>query len=320
MRKMKKFLAILLAVVMVLSLVACGDKGKAEKYCWSCGEGISKKDSFCEYCGASVKDTGGESENENIPTSTTSENSAITTAKPNASKPSSNATIQNTTTRKVSSTTKTPSTNKPYTTTTTKAKEIPVETILFDKVTLSMMAGDTEMLGVTIYPYNATNPIIYWESSDNNIVSVDSLGNLTAISYGNAVISAHTSNGVYAVDCQVMVKSNPILTCRDFPLHLYSYDGKDYLGKLVTNEYDSDSIWNEYGTYGSKYQTKSIWNEYGAYGSQYQTTSAFNPYASKPPQIVTNSGTVIGYLTANEFRPNSYTIIQLERALKKVGQ
>ena len=197
---------------------------------------------------------------------------------------------------------------------------VPVEKILFDKISLSMIVGDTDVLGVTVYPYNATNQILYWESSDTNVVAVDATGNLTAKSYGSATISAHSANGVYAVDCQVVVKENPILGCNDFPLHLYSYDGKDYLGKLVTNKYDSNSIWNEYGTYGSKYQTNSIWNEYGKYGSKYQSTSAFNPYASQPPKIVTNSGRVLGYLTASEYKLNGYTIIQLERALKKVGQ
>ena len=113
---------------------------------------------------------------------------------------------------------------------------------------------------------------------------------------------------------------DPILNCNDFPLHLYSNDGKVYLGKLVTNKYDSDSIWNEYGEYGSKYRTNSIWNEYGTYGSKYNTNSAFNPYASSPPIIVTNSGTKIGYLTANEYKLNGYTITELERLLKSIGQ
>ena len=47
---------------------------------------------------------------------------------------------------------------------------------------------------------------------------------------------------------------------------LYMYGGKDgevYLGKLNANEYDPESIWNEYGKYGNKYNSNSIWNEYG---------------------------------------------------------
>jgi hypothetical protein len=52
---------------------------------------------------------------------------------------------------------------------------------------------------------------------------------------------------------------------------LYIYGGtneKDYLGKLNASKYDSESIWNPYGTYGNKYNSKSIWNQYGTYGSK----------------------------------------------------
>ncbi|MEK3674657.1 stalk domain-containing protein [Paenibacillus sp. FSL R10-2771] len=79
---------------------------------------------------------------------------------------------------------------------------------------------------------------------------------------------------------------------------LYSNDLKVYLGKLTTDKYDKDSIYNEYGTYGSKYQTKSIWNEYGTYGSKFSSESAFNELASTPPAIVYN-GEIFGHLTTN---------------------
>lgn len=49
---MKNVLAIILSIIMSFSFVACG---KAEKYCSSCGEGISKNVAFCEHCGASVQ-------------------------------------------------------------------------------------------------------------------------------------------------------------------------------------------------------------------------------------------------------------------------
>ncbi|MDE7127117.1 MAG: hypothetical protein K2O58_04380, partial [Bacteroidales bacterium] len=44
---------------------------------------------------------------------------------------------------------------------------------------------------------------------------------------------------------------------------LLIYGGKDndeYLGKLNASKYDSESIWNQYGKYGSRYNSKSIWN------------------------------------------------------------
>ena len=48
---------------------------------------------------------------------------------------------------------------------------------------------------------------------------------------------------------------------------LLIYGGSDhdvFLGKLNADCYDSESIWNEYGTYGSKYSSKSIWNASGS--------------------------------------------------------
>lgn len=75
---------------------------------------------------------------------------------------------------------------------------------------------------------------------------------------------------------------------------LLIYGGSDhdvFLGKLNADCYDSESIWNEYGTYGSKYSSKSIWNE----------------YASTPPVVVDSRGNFYGYLTANEFISQRYS-------------
>ena len=42
-------------------------------------------------------------------------------------------------------------------------------------------------------------------------------------------------------------------------LHLYGGKNHDvYLGCLNCDAYNSNSIWNEYGTYGSKYNSNSI--------------------------------------------------------------
>lgn len=100
-----------------------------------------------------------------------------------------------------------------------------------------------------------------------------------------------------------------------YPVHLYSYDMKVYLGKLVTNEYDTDSIWNPYGEYGSKYESNSIWNPYGEYGSKYSTKSPFNAYTSTPPVIIDNEGYFLGYLTDNKYLDPSYTIEEVRQIL-----
>ena len=72
---------------------------------------------------------------------------------------------------------------------------------------------------------------------------------------------------------------------------------KVYLGCLNCSEYDQNSIWNQYGTYGSKYSANSIWNEYGTYGNSYSSKSPFNSYADCLPAVVDESGNFYGYLT-----------------------
>ena len=86
-------------------------------------------------------------------------------------------------------------------------------------------------------------------------------------------------------------------------LHIYGGTGHDvYLGFLNCDNYNTNSIWNEYGTYGSNYCLKSIWNEYGTYGSDYSNESPFNAYASYPPVIVDKDGGFYGYFTVNQYR------------------
>jgi len=73
-----------------------------------------------------------------------------------------------------------------------------------------------------------------------------------------------------------------------------------YLGKLSLNRYDSESISNEYGIYGSKYASTSIFNTYGIYGSKYSSLSPNNPYTNTPP-IIFLHGQRFSYLTKNKY-------------------
>jgi hypothetical protein len=76
---------------------------------------------------------------------------------------------------------------------------------------------------------------------------------------------------------------------------------KTFLGCLSCNEFDSDSIFNNYGSFGGAYADTSIRNHYSEYGSPYSDNSACNRYASNPPVIVDGSGKAYGRLTLNQF-------------------
>lgn len=64
---------------------------------------------------------------------------------------------------------------------------------------------------------------------------------------------------------------------------IYASDGT-YLGKLSSNRYDPESIFNPYGIYGNKYGN-NLMNKYGVYGSRYSSQSWRNPYATDTPSI-----------------------------------
>ena len=86
-------------------------------------------------------------------------------------------------------------------------------------------------------------------------------------------------------------------------LMIYGGSNHDvYLGNINTSKYDSNSIWNKYGTYGSKTSSRSIWNKYGTYGGTYSQYSPFNRMAQYPPVIVDKDGNFYGYFTANQYK------------------
>ncbi|SMC53797.1 hypothetical protein [Cellulophaga tyrosinoxydans] len=98
-----------------------------------------------------------------------------------------------------------------------------------------------------------------------------------------------------------------LLTSLNFGQKLHLYGGNNhevYLGCLNCTNYESDSIWNEYGTYGSSYNSKSIWNEYGTYGNEYNSYSPWNSYSNDPPVVVDKAGNFYGYFTLNEYKSN----------------
>lgn len=91
-------------------------------------------------------------------------------------------------------------------------------------------------------------------------------------------------------------------------LHLYGGKNHDvYLGCLNCSSYDSSSIWNSYGTYGSKYNSNSIWNQYGMYGNSYNSDSPWNNYGSNPPVVVDKDGGFYGYFTVDKYKSKRFT-------------
>ena len=73
-----------------------------------------------------------------------------------------------------------------------------------------------------------------------------------------------------------------------------------YLGKLTLNDFDTDSLLNEFGPYGNEFSPNSIFNQFGTYGSEFASQSPFNEFSYSPPKIFIN-GKFYANLTVNEF-------------------
>jgi hypothetical protein len=73
-------------------------------------------------------------------------------------------------------------------------------------------------------------------------------------------------------------------------------DGQ-YLGRL-TNRFDSESIYNEFGVYGGQFSQTSIYNRFGPYGGEFSLLSPFNRFTSTPPQLIKDEAS-LAYFTVN---------------------
>jgi hypothetical protein len=96
--------------------------------------------------------------------------------------------------------------------------------------------------------------------------------------------------------------------CTYVGMYIFAQDqNNQYLGFITDNQNNTESIINDYGTYGGIYSTKSIRNQYSSYGSAYSSYSAYNEYTSTPPIIYTYSSvaskyTAVAFLTKNTYK------------------
>lgn len=72
-------------------------------------------------------------------------------------------------------------------------KTVYATSITAKNIPTSINAGDTATLEAEVYPTNAEDKTISWESSDESVLTVTDTGKLTAVGVGTAVITAKTS-------------------------------------------------------------------------------------------------------------------------------
>jgi len=77
-------------------------------------------------------------------------------------------------------------------------------------------------------------------------------------------------------------------------------DHKDFLGCLNCANTAQASVCNELN-YGSAFNSNSIWNSFGTFGSSFSEYSPWNSFSDKAPIIVDRDGKSYGYFSVNAF-------------------
>ena len=163
--------------------------------------------------------------------------------------------------------------------------------------------GSTKQFTATgTYSDNTTQNLtgsVAWSSSDTSTATITNAGLASAFAAGSTTIKASVGS-IYGTTSLTVIS---LITGDD---HLWGGASLSiYLGCLTCSSFDSDSVCNQYGTYGSTYSSSSIWNEYGTYGSPYNSYSPWNAYSSSGPGIFSTDGlTFYGYFTVNAYKTN----------------
>lgn len=92
-------------------------------------------------------------------------------------------------------------------TVTVEAETVMVTAVELDKKTLTLTEGDEELLKATVSPDNATDATVTWSSSSETVARVDQQGLVTALSAGEATITATANDGSgHSDECAVTVE------------------------------------------------------------------------------------------------------------------
>ena len=86
---------------------------------------------------------------------------------------------------------------------------IPMSAFTLNETEKTIEIGRSYSLRVMSYePYNASSQDVTWTSSDESVATVNQYGSVTAVSEGEATITAHAVTGDAATDCRIIVPAS----------------------------------------------------------------------------------------------------------------
>ena len=128
----------------------------------------------------------------------------------------------------------------------TPVRTVSVSGIVLSSAQLQMKKGETANLTAEVFPGDANDRMVIWESTDAGVATVDDTGTVTAVNEGMAFISATSHDGGYPVYCKVCVSGTaPTPTpapTPDVPDPGNSDDGIEK-GDLPDGKTAPDGIW-----------------------------------------------------------------------------
>jgi uncharacterized protein YjdB len=74
---------------------------------------------------------------------------------------------------------------------------------------LALKVGDSAKLSAAVRPADASDKRVTWKTSDSAVATVDSDGNVKAVSPGSATIAVTTVDGSHSAECAVTVAEEP---------------------------------------------------------------------------------------------------------------
>lgn len=109
------------------------------------------------------------------------------------------------------------------------------ESITMGAAELTLEVGNESQLQCTVSPETAENKTVTWNTTDANVVTVDEMGNLIAVSEGEAIVSATTNDGTNLVaNCKIKVVGAKATDINQFKDVIYVENTKAFIGKNAT--------------------------------------------------------------------------------------
>ena len=120
---------------------------------------------------------------------------------------------------------------------------IPVTGITIEDSTLTLAVSETKALKINVTPSNASNPGVTWESSDENVVTVDDTGTVKAVGKGTATITVTTEDGGFTAECEITV-FQPVtgVTLDQMELKMYISDTAELKVTVEPSDADNQNV------------------------------------------------------------------------------